>query len=66
MERIKQTAVAFQFKNGFPEDITSDFVCKFQCRLCNEPYYDECVKYLNTRIRGYFGNQGTALMAIEK
>ena len=25
-------------------------VCKFQCRLCKEPYYGECVRHLAVRL----------------
>ena len=30
-------------------------VYKFQCRLCNESYYDECVQHLNVRIGKQIG-----------
>ena len=40
----------FHFQDGTPEDLTSGAVYKFQCGLCNEPYYGECVRHLNDRI----------------
>ena len=39
----------FHFKDGIPKDFTSGVVYKFQCRLCNESYYGECVRHLNVR-----------------
>ena len=40
----------FHFKDQIPKDLTSGVVYKFQCGLCNEPYYGECVRHLNVRI----------------
>ena len=40
----------FHVKDQIPKDLTSGIVYKFQCGLCNESYYDECVSYLNVRI----------------
>ena len=31
------------FKDRIPKDLSSVVVCKFQCGLCNESYYGECV-----------------------
>ena len=36
----------FCFKDPVPQILTSDMVYKFQCGLCNESYYGECVRYL--------------------
>ena len=43
-------ANAFRFKNRTPKELTSGVVYKFQCGLCNESYYGECIRYLNVRI----------------
>ena len=43
-------ANAFRFKDRIPKDLTSGVVYKFQCGLCNESYYGECVRHLNVRI----------------
>ena len=48
-------AKAFRFKGGIPEELTSGVVYKFQCWLCNESYYGECVRHLNVRIGGHIG-----------
>ena len=40
----------FRFKDRIPKELTSGVVYKFQCGLCNESYYDECVRRLNVRI----------------
>ena len=40
----------FHFKDRIPKDLTSGAVCKFQCVLCSESYYNECVRHLNVRI----------------
>ena len=37
-------AKAFRFKDHIPKELTSGVVYKFQCELCNESYYGECVK----------------------
>ena len=42
-------AKAFRFKDPIPKELTSGVVYKFQCRLCNQSYYGECV-HLNVRI----------------
>ena len=39
-----------------PRDLTSGVVCKFQCGLCNESHYGECVRHLNVRIGGHILN----------
>ena len=43
-------AKAFRFKDRIPKELTSGVVYKFQCGLCNESYYGECVRHLNVRI----------------
>ena len=42
-------AEAFRFKDRIPKELTSGVVYKFQCGLCNESYYGECVRHLNVR-----------------
>ena len=36
----------FRFKDPIPQILTSVVVYKFQCGLCNESYYGECVRHL--------------------
>ena len=43
-------AKAFRFKDRIPKELTSGVVYKFQCGLCNESYYGECIRHLNVRI----------------
>ena len=45
----------FHFKDWIPSDLTSGVVCKFQCGLCNDSYYGECVRHLNVRIGEHNG-----------
>ena len=45
----------FHFKDQILKDLTSGVVYKFQCGLCNESYYDECVRYMNVRISEHIG-----------
>ena len=45
----------FHFKDQIPKDLTSGVVYKFQCGLCNESYYGECMKHLNVRIGDRIG-----------
>ena len=45
----------FYFKDRIPIELTSGFVHKFQCGLCNESYYGECVLHLNARIDEHIG-----------
>ena len=37
------------FKDWVLKDFTSGVVCKFQCGLCNESYYGECIRHLDIR-----------------
>ena len=46
----KFTIIGFKFK-----ELISGAVYKFQCCLCNEHYYGECVRHLNVRIRNHTG-----------
>ena len=48
-KRQNKLAKAFRFKNRITKELTSGVVYKFQCGLCNEPYYGECVRHLNVR-----------------
>ena len=41
---------AFRFKDCIPKELTSGVDYKFQCGLCYESYYGECVRHLNVRI----------------
>ena len=50
-----KSANVFRFKDGLPKELTSGVVYKFQCGLCNESYYDECVRHLNVRLGEYIG-----------
>ena len=43
-------AKEFRFNDRIPKELTSGVVYKFQCKLCNEFYYGECVRHLNVRI----------------
>ena len=45
----------FHSKDQIPKDLTSGVVYKFQCGLCSEFYYDECVRHLNVRIDEHIG-----------
>ena len=40
----------FCFKHSVPQIPASGVVCKFQCGLCNESYYGECVKHLAVKV----------------
>ena len=48
-------AKTFRFKDRIPKELTSGVVYKFQCGLCNESYYGECVRHLNVRIGEHIG-----------
>ena len=39
----------FHFKDRIPNDLTSGAVYNFQCGLCSESHYGECVRHLNVR-----------------
>ena len=58
MDRIPKDLllVSFiNFMNRIPKDPTSGVVYKFQCGLCNESYYRECVRHLNVGIGEHIG-----------
>ena len=48
-------AKAFHFKDRIREELTYGVVYKFQCGLCNESYYGECVRHLDVRIGEHIG-----------
>ena len=53
--RVKtKLANALRFKHRIPKELASDVVL-FQCRLCNESYYGQCVRHLNVRIAEHMG-----------
>ena len=45
----------FYFKDQIPKDLTSDVVYEFQCRLCNESRYGECIRHLNVKLGEHIG-----------
>ena len=45
----------FPFKDPVPQILTSGVVYKFQCGLCNESYYGECVRHLTLRSGEHIG-----------
>ena len=45
----------FHFKDQISKDLSSAVVYKFQCGLCNESYYGECMRHLNVRIGEHIG-----------
>ena len=45
----------FHFKDTVPQILTSGVVYKFQCGLCNESYYGECVRHLAVRSGEHIG-----------
>ena len=45
----------FRFKDPIPKDLISRIVCKFQCGLCNEPYYGESIRHLDIRSGEHMG-----------
>ena len=45
----------FRFKDPVPQILTSGVVYKFQCGLCNESYYGECVRHLAVRSGEHIG-----------
>ena len=47
--------INFHFKDQIPKDLTSGVIYKFQCGLCNESYYGECIRHLNVRIGEHIG-----------
>ena len=47
---LNKLANVFRFKGCIPKELTSGIVYKFQCELCNESDYGQCVRHLNARI----------------
>ena len=45
----------FHFKDQILNDLTSGVVYKFQCGLCNEFCYGECMRHLNIKIAEHIG-----------
>ena len=45
----------FHFKYQIPKGLTCCVVYIFQCGLCNESYYGECVRHLDVRIGEHIG-----------
>ena len=43
-------AKTFRFKDCIPKQLASSVIYKFQCGLCNESYYGECIRHLDVRI----------------
>ena len=54
-KRQHKLATNFCFKDCIPKELTSGVIYKFQCGLCNESDYGECVRHLNVRIREHIG-----------
>ena len=54
-QSLHNLAITFYFKDRIPKKLTSDVVYRFQCGLCNESYYDECVIQFNVRIGQHIG-----------
>ena len=46
---------SFRFKDTTPKDLISGVVYKFQCGLCNESYYGDCIRHLDIRSEEYIG-----------
>ena len=45
----------FHFNDQILKDLTCGVVYKFQCGLCIESYYGECMRHLNVRIVEHIG-----------
>ena len=45
----------FHFKDRILKYLTSGVVCKFQCGLCDQSYYGECIRHLNIRTGEHTG-----------
>ena len=46
---------SFRYKDPIPKYLISGVVYKFQCGLCNESYYGESIRLLDTRFGEYIG-----------
>ena len=47
--------IAFRFEDHTPKELISGVAYEFQCGLCSESYYGECVRRLNVRIGEHIG-----------
>ena len=45
----------YRFQDRIPKELTSGVVYEFQCGLCNESYYGECIRHLNVRTGEHIG-----------
>ena len=45
----------FRYKEPIPKDLISGAVHKFQCGLCNESYYHESIRHLDTKSGEHIG-----------
>ena len=46
---------SFRYKDPIPKDLISGVVYKFQCGLCNDPYYGESIRHLDIRSGEHIG-----------
>ena len=46
---------SFHFKDQIPKDLTFGVAYKFQCGLCSDPYYGECVRNFNEKLVKHIG-----------
>ena len=46
---------SFRFKDPVPQTFTSSVAYNFQCGLCNESYYGECVGHLAVKVAEHIG-----------
>ena len=46
---------SFRYKEPIPKNLIPGVVYKFQCGLCNEPYYDESIRHLYIRSGEHIG-----------
>ena len=53
--KVKINSNNVRFKDLVPQIITSGVVYKFQCGLCNESYYTQCVRHLVVRCGEHIG-----------
>ena len=48
-------AKAFRSKDRIPKELLSGVAYKFQCGLCKESCYGECIRHFNVRIGEHIG-----------
>ena len=46
---------SFRYEDRIPKDLISGVVYKFQCGLCNDPYYGESIRHLDIRSGEHIG-----------